>query len=688
LPQGQQLPAGAGAPDPFHPRPPAPVREQSAYPGQVTGAWGALSAEPAHRTSRYANARLADGRTAEPWPPDRVIRARDLLLLHVDIGPLSGSSQVSRPAPFPDDRLPGGDLAIDVVVSSTSFTVGRDPGPGLSQPPAGRAAADRFVLPGSGGPARAADGGTVLTFTLEAPAEPGPARLRIAYYYRDAVVQSQLLTADVGPPAAEPEPAPGAPSPERGPWLLTTDYTVATALADAARIPDRPRVAVLLNGNDAAHEIYVRARSGDAGDTPGAGATAAPATAATTASAASAATAAIATTVATAASLPAGLADGVRNLRRVLSSDAIAPTAVARNRAQLIATLRALAPLGWDLCAAVFPSLREVIYRLAADTPEVLHVARPAGVTLSVPWAFLYTISIDSSYGPGFQSVPVCPLVSDWDGRSPLVTGDVTACPRADAVSHASDLLCPFGFLGFRHDIEQLSSTERPVVAISAAPGSSVVVAEARQVNQNALRQHVSRLQAAIARLPGVTVDEATDKARLRELISRDLPLIYFLCHGERPTAGSPETYLAIGNREWLTPADFAGWVQAAFLTRQTRIWDKVRPLVFINACHSAELDPAALFNYIDAFVGGANAAGVIGTEVKVSQDLAMRFAQSFFDALLAPGATVAVALRRARLDFLAQGNVFGLNYTPYCWADLALTGGPAQPAGTAARTA
>jgi len=27
--------------------------------------------------------------------------------------------------------------------------------------------------------------------------------------------------------------------------------------------------------------------------------------------------------------------------------------------------------------------------------------------------------------------------------------------------------------------------------------------------------------------------------------------------------------------------------------------------------------------------------------------------------------------LRTIRLDYLASGNLFGLVYTPYCWADL-----------------
>jgi hypothetical protein len=377
----------------------------------------------------------------------------------------------------------------------------------------------------------------------------------------------------------------------------------------------------------------------------------------------------------------------VQDLRKLLASEGIAPVTVRRSKAQLVQTLRALAPVGWELYAGLFPGLRETFYALGGSAgtgaagsgagPAVLHVARPAGVGLSVPWAYLYTIGIDSAYAAnGFRDVPLCPLVADWDGSSTLVTEDLTSCPQAGTVSHASNLLCPFGFLGLRHDIEQLSSSQRPVLSIEAPAGSRVVIAEtAYQVSAAALGAHVTMLRDTVAaRLPGVSCLETTSKATLAELISADLPLVYFYCHGERPNAASPETFLGIGKREWVTAPDFMSWVQDAYLRSGLRVWDQVRPLVFINACHSAEIDPRALFNYVDAFVGVGNAAGVIGTEVRVHQDLAMRFAQAFFGELLADGGTVGVALRRARLRFLAGGNLFGLNYTPYCWADLTIT--------------
>jgi hypothetical protein len=619
VPPGQELPAGAGAPRsgpgfsaPAPPPPPTPPTP------------------PGPQCPRYANASLADPATNEPWARDWVIGPADQLHLRLDIGPLSEASQVSEPVPFPDDRLPPGDLQIDVVVSSSTFRVGREPG----TIPTASSAEDSFLLPGDGGQARTADGGSTLTFVLHAPAEPGPAMARITYYFRGAVVQSHLLSAQIGA-------VPGGEADE--PWSIVTDYTVAAVLATASAIPDRPRVAVILNGDDTGHQIYLRIRGTDSAKPQSA-----------------------------AANLPSAIGSATRAFREELASESVAPTARNQSRAKLVTALRTLAPLGWDMYSALFAVVPDVLLGLGASgsTSVVLHVARPAGVTLSVPWSFVYSIPL---YKP-IEQVAVCPLVATWDGHSPLVSGQPLSCPQADAVPHTSDLLCPFGFLGFRFDIEQLNTTEQPVLNISAPPGSSVVVAETTyQVDKKALQDHVTAITKAVARLDGVVTDEARDKDKLKQLISRDLPLVYFFCHGDRPDPDSPETYLGIGNNELVRPTDLVGWIQEAFFTRQLRVWNQIRPLVFINACHSVELDPKALFNYIDVFVGGGNAAGVIGTEVKVSQPLAMEFAGTFFDQLLAPGATVATALRHARLDFLASGNIFGLNYTPYCWADLTI---------------
>ena len=132
--------------------------------------------------------------------------------------------------------------------------------------------------------------------------------------------------------------------------------------------------------------------------------------------------------------------------------------------------------------------------------------------------------------------MPVCPLVDQWDGRTALISGRETRCPHAGTVPHAADLLCPFGFLGFRHDIEQLSSAERPVVTITAPSGSRAVIAETTYgVNAKALRQHVAGLRDAFTRLRGIDIEEARSKGALKQLVCADVPLVYFFCHGNAP---------------------------------------------------------------------------------------------------------------------------------------------------------
>lgn len=79
------------------------------------------------------------------------------------------------------------------MVSSSTFRVGRD----LDALLTASSAEDSF-LPGDGGPARVLGGGSVLMFVLPAPAKPGAAIARVRYYFRGAVIQFQLLSAQIG----------------------------------------------------------------------------------------------------------------------------------------------------------------------------------------------------------------------------------------------------------------------------------------------------------------------------------------------------------------------------------------------------------------------------------------------------------------------------------------------------------
>ena len=58
---------------------------------------------------------------------------------------------------------------------------------------------------------------------------------------------------------------------------------------------------------------------------------------------------------------------------------------------------------------------------------------------------------------------------------------------------------------------------------------------------------------------------------------------------------------------------------------------------------------------------------------LKRMTDTAMEWATGLVMKAIDVGAPI-LALRAARLSFLASGNIFGLAYTPFCWADLSYT--------------
>jgi hypothetical protein len=146
--------------------------------------------------------------------------------------------------------------------------------------------------------------------------------------------------------------------------------------------------------------------------------------------------------------------------------------------------------------------------------------------------------------------------------------------------------------------------------------------------------------------------------------------IVYFYCHGGRsqlPGTGQATPYLEVGVKERFQPHDIITWRIANWPENH---WKDTSPLVFLNGCHTAELTPGLLVNFVDEF-SRAYAAGVIGTEITVLQPLASEAAVQFFGYFQKNGLNVGQALQQMRLHFLMKGNLLGLAYTPYCSANL-----------------
>ena len=569
---------------------------------------------------RHANAALFDPDSGRRLRPRSRIKLGQVLNLRLDVGPLSKGSLVDGQIPFPDHLLPK-DITLDVMVSSSDFSVGK-----FSEPEKiSMLAHAELFLPGDGSPAVNTRTQRYLHFLLKAPTVAGEASCRIGYYYKNFLVQSQHLVVPIG---------------RVGRIRMQVDFTLSQALTGLEDLPKKPRVSVLTNANpDGTHQIIARSINPETKGIEGM----------------------------TFAFKETAVADTLKKFRDALA--ARAPKSKQRSKIELEQDLRALAPHGWTLYAQGPAQRFQELQAFKANPNHfVLAVLRPNTSNFVFPWALVYDIPL-----PG-PKLNLCPLVEQWDGVSALVDTSVKACPHE--AHHGENVLCPFGFWGFRYSIEQLSSTDKPVTTIKASEDFTLAVAQTQfQVNLAALQSHVTNVRSkVIAAFPKAKVEEGKDKSAIRTLLGQDLPIVYFYCHGERLNISDPNIWLGVGNREAIPAKEFIGWVVIWANTLKKLIWNDVRPLVFINACHSAAVYPETLVSYLDAFIGTARAAGVVGTETKVNQTIAMDVAENFFDSFVVQKDSVDMALNKIRLSYLARGNLVGLIYTPYCFADLRMS--------------
>ena len=420
------------------------------------------------RERRFANATvrdLLDPRLAE----ETSLRPFELIKLQLDIGPRSAESHVGDTVSFPDDVIPQEDVNIDVMVSRTDFTVG-------DGTTVGSIVHGRFFLPRNGSAAIAPDGRKNLWFTLEAPFRTGTARCRIGYYYNNILLQSQLLTAPVG---------------QSGKIEINTDFTLAGSITSVANFPKRERIGVLTNG-DGTHQIVLRKRSeklSDAGKTF--------------------------------AVREDDVGDVVDVIREALWDQKV--TTRRRSKEQLVKDLFRLAKPGnnlWTLVPGDHPQMFGPVIHNPAD--YVIQVTRPTSSGFAFPWALIYEIPLDDDQ----KRWKLCKLVEDWDGKTPLVTSSQQCCPHG---KHSENVICPFGFWGFRYSIDQLSSTEKEdsIFSIAAPDAWEFVIGQTQyDVDKAALAVHVKTLDATLrTAFPAAKVVEGRDKATIRQLLGRDRPL-------------------------------------------------------------------------------------------------------------------------------------------------------------------
>lgn len=327
-------------------------------------------------------------------------------------------------------------------------------------------------------------------------------------------------------------------------------------------------------------------------------------------------------------------------------------------------------PVGnWKTLAQWTNSLQQTLL-----TSKIIQVARTASAHYVFPWGLIYQYPLP---GPS-KRFTFCKVMNEWSEDGKRTKPMATSCPFGDQSWHVENIICPYGFWGLNHIIEQ------PLSALRKLDDGTYVLGETQdKIGFNSsldlsmgvtyeleladLKGHIGRL-GQIQKMRIHPPDPADDMDKVRAML-KSASLVYFLCHGEYD-AQEQEPYLGIGRSDSnpihrIYPKTLQSWAR----TNDFNAWNDLHPLVFINGCHTANLKPGEVLNFVTAF-NFAGASGVIGTEVAVIVPVATEISESLFRKI-AGNTPVGQAMREVRWELANKGNLLGLAYTLYCLANL-----------------
>lgn len=329
--------------------------------------------------------------------------------------------------------------------------------------------------------------------------------------------------------------------------------------------------------------------------------------------------------------------------------------------------LAGMAEFGYDLYTSLVinhDDLFEQKLQGALAHPTVIQAARMRSSKFVFPWALVYDLPVIPSRGnevcPEFLGLLKAAASADDPAQQTCITN---GCPhRKD-----TNMICPSGFWGFRHIIEQpLSTVEETgstTVAADDAP-DTITVEDGRVIELlNGYSKSLSNAEdhrRELEALPLVRTVADFDLFQIGHGLQRvDLDVVYFYCHGGNRRG---KAWLGAGALPPDEPyaSNLKAW-EVRWLTRH--------PLVFINGCNTIGMRPDDLLTFNEILVW-SKAAGVMGSEITIPETLGRAVGRQFLQQFVA-GHPVGDAVRRLRLELLAGFNPLGLAYTPYSLAKL-----------------
>lgn len=234
-------------------------------------------------------------------------------------------------------------------------------------------------------------------------------------------------------------------------------------------------------------------------------------------------------------------------------------------------------------------------------------------------------------------------------------------------------------FIGMRHIVENIplqNTFDVPGNEMSSQPSLAVSVnlneAIDRQMGADFVAQQARFWKAVGRSRKGIAITgRTTSKELVRALADGETAdqILYFYCHAVAAgltAQGGPDASA-------LELTDAAITLGDLNLDAPTSTPFRANPLVFINACESAQMSPTFYDGFAPYFMA-KGARGVIGTECKAPALFASEWAQRFFGRFL-DGEPLGEAFLALRREFLERhGNPLGLMYAVHCDADTRIT--------------
>jgi hypothetical protein len=314
-------------------------------------------------------------------------------------------------------------------------------------------------------------------------------------------------------------------------------------------------------------------------------------------------------------------------------------------------------------------------------TPGLIQIALKQSARNVLPAAMIYDYNIETN-APR-DSYTLCPgFLEALDSTAQNLEDSV--CFKGDCPTReAATVVCPSGFWGYRHSLgiplsvrTQKKSGDGSPEASSDNLSDSDAPAEIFWKDKPELTVGVSTDRAFVLRpshekalqaLRPLGWNYAATRAETIKLLKeRNSHLVYFYCHGGMAGA---VPFIQVG-----PPTEMG--ITRDNLRREKIRWKSPRPLVFLNGCHTAALEPDVAIDFITAFIEVARACGVIGTEITIFEPLAIAFAEECLRRFL-NGAQIGDSVRGSRLKLLKDGNPLGLVYIPYVIASLRMVQQP-----------